>query len=143
MTMRTVFVAALVFAVSCGSGTAGPDGGLSGTGGTWGGGNGSGVPASTTVASLNATQAAAVCDWVNAQLGGYGREVTCTDGSNGGTDPDQQTCAGGLMIVGPLCPTLTVGSVEGCAAALGTNTCAQATTPACAAFNACLASLGS
>ena len=52
--------------------------GSSGSGGV---GNSSGVPRSSTVGSLDGSQEATLCDWENAKQGGYGRSVTCSDGS--------------------------------------------------------------
>jgi hypothetical protein len=48
-----------------------------------GGGGGNkgpaGVPRSATVASLDATQSAVLCDWINASVGGYGASTTATE----------------------------------------------------------------
>jgi hypothetical protein len=101
-------------------------------------GSSSGITRTTAIADLTATQAGTLCDWANAAAGGYGRTVTCPDGSDEMSDPDKASCATGLPILGSLCPTLTVGDLEDCANAVGTDLCSAATQSACAAFNACL-----
>jgi hypothetical protein len=114
-----------LFALSCGSSSGG-------------GASSSGIPRSDTVGSLNASQAATLCDWENAKQGGYGRTVTCSDGSTQTTDPDQATCAAVVPYFANKCPTLTVGDIEDCADGLGTNICNLPTESACAALNACI-----
>lgn len=115
-----------LLAASCGSGGGGSVG------------NSSGVPRSSTVGSLDGSQAATLCDWENAKQGGYGRSVTCPDGSTQTTDPDRATCVSQAPYFSTYCPTLTVGDLEDCANALGTNICNVATEPACGPVATCL-----
>jgi len=130
--MRTWIRAAFLFSVllatatSCGPGD---------------GSNGSGIPKSTKLGMLTTAQAGTECDYVNDKQGGYGRSVTCADGSTQTTDPDKASCMKDVPGAGASCPTLTVGDLEDCANAVGTNLCSLPTASACAAFNACLASL--
>ena len=112
---------------SCGSSTSRPGGGAS-----------SGLPRSATIASLSTAQAGTLCDWQSAKQGGYGRMVNCSDGSQEMSDPDKATCVSGASALGALCPTLTVGDVEDCANAVGTDLCSEPTQAGCAAFNTCL-----
>jgi hypothetical protein len=113
------------FTTSCGSGSGGV-------------GNSSGLPRSSTVGSLDSSQAATLCDWENAKQGGYGRSVSCPDGSTQTTDANRAYCVSAVPYFATYCPTLTVGEVEDCANALGTNICNIATEPACAPVAACL-----
>jgi hypothetical protein len=103
-----------------------------------GGGSSSGLPRATTIASLNQTQAGTLCDWTNSKQGGYGRSVTCTDGSEETTDADKAYCVAAVPLVGQYCPTLTVGDLEDCANATGSDLCAFSTAPGCAAARTCL-----
>jgi hypothetical protein len=128
--MKTLVIGILVAAaggapsISCGS-SGGP-------------GDSSGVPRSATVGSLSSTDATTLCDWVNAKQGGYGRTVTCSDGSTRTTDTDQAICVAGSHAAQTACPTLTVGETEDCANAIGSDLCAISTASACAAVSACL-----
>jgi hypothetical protein len=101
-------------------------------------GESSGLPPATLIGSLNATQAGVFCDFTNGQQGGYGRTMTCPDGSTQDTDPDKATCVSAVPLVGIFCPTLTVGDGEGCSSAIGTDLCKITTAAACAKVNACL-----
>src|SRR6266540_1894617 len=101
------------------------------------GGNGpAGVPRTASVVSLDANQAAALCDWVNASLGGYGSIDTCDAIDMRHADSTQQACVSGLSDFSA-CPSLTVGSVEDCINALGGDLCREDTAPACAGINGC------
>jgi hypothetical protein len=122
--------AALIAVVSCSGDGGGP-------------GPTSGLSRQATIASLNAQQAATICDWTNAKQGGYGRDTTCSDGSSQETDADKQTCVESVPLVGALCPTLTVGDIEDCANATGTDLCALTTAAGCAAFRQCMESVAS
>jgi hypothetical protein len=42
-----------------------------------------------------------------------------------------------IAFIGESCPTLTVGDVEDCANAVGSDLCVLPTAPGCAAINAC------
>ena len=105
-------------------------------------GSSSGVSRQATVASLTPQQAGTLCDWTNARQGGYGRDVTCSDGSSEGTDPDKQSCVESIPYIGTACPTLTVADIEDCANAIGSDVCALATAAGCANLRQCLASVG-
>jgi hypothetical protein len=121
--------AALIGVVSCsGDGGVGPSSGLS---------------RQATVASLTPQQAGTLCDWTNARQGGYGRDVTCSNGSSEGTDPDKQSCVESIPYIGTACPTLTVADIEDCANAIGSDVCMIATAAGCANLRQCLASVGS
>jgi hypothetical protein len=121
-----LFTAAGALSISCGS-SSGP-------------GDSSGVPPASTIGSLSSAQAATLCDWENAKAGGYGRSVTCSDGSARMSDVNQAECVAGMNLAGTTrCTTLTVGDVEGCANAIGTNLCElSSTNAACANLAACL-----
>jgi hypothetical protein len=107
-------------------------------GGNGGGSNSSGVPSSATLASLTTAQATTLCDWENEKQGGYGRTVSCSDGSQQTTDPNQATCVGSVPNAGADCPTLTVGDIEDCANAIGADICQVSTAPGCHNFWQCV-----
>jgi hypothetical protein len=91
--------------------------------------------------SLTTAQAVVLCDWTNARQGGYGRSVTCTDGSPQTTDVSQADCVASVPAAGTYCPTLTVGDDEDCANAVLTDLCSLPNQAACANLNACISSL--
>ena len=86
--------------------------------------------------SLSPSQLGELCDWSNAQLGGYGRMETCKGGNTVSTLPSHDVC-----VAHPppsTCPA-TVGQVEDCVTALApksSSLCALASSfpPACAAL---------
>src|SRR4026207_2235451 len=59
-----------------------------------GGGSGSsgpaGVPRAATIPSLDTTQSAVLCDWVNQSLGGYGSIDNCDGGGSRHADSTPQ-----------------------------------------------------
>jgi hypothetical protein len=86
-----------------------------------------GLPRWNILGSLDTPQAGTLCDWANAKQGGYGRSVMCPDGSEQTTDDDKATCVQTAPLFADFCPTLTVGDVEDCVNAIGTDLCALAT----------------
>ena len=122
-------------------GSGGSGSGGTGSGGTSGGGTSSGVPRATTAGTLTAAQAGTFCDWRNAKEGGYNRFVACSDGSTQVTDMDKASCESTTRVLGAICSTLTVGDLEDCANAVGTDLCSITTKTGCAAFNACVSSV--
>ena len=99
-------------------------------GGGGGGAGPAGVPRSAIVTSLDATQIAALCDWINTSVGGYGSIDNCDGGGSRHADSTQQTCIAGL--IDPQgCPSLTAGELEDCINATGGDLCQTATAPAC------------
>ena len=105
-----------------------------------GGGGGSagpdGVPRAATVLSLDAKQSAALCDWINASVGGYGSIDNCAGGGARHADSTQQSCVSGFSGV-QACPSLTVGAVEDCINAIGGDLCLTETAPACLVLVLC------
>jgi hypothetical protein len=105
-----------------------------------GGGSGNsgpaGVPRSATVPSLDATQSAALCDWINAKLGGYGSIDNCDGGGSRHADSTQQSCIDGLSDF-LACPSVTAGYVEDCINASGGDLCRVDTSPACTDVTYC------
>lgn len=103
-----------------------------------GGGSGSsgpaGVPRTATVISLTASQLAALCDWANASVGGYGSIDNCDGGGSRHANDTQASCVSKAF---GACPTLTVGTLEDCINALGGDLCQTDTAPACAGLNQC------
>lgn len=103
-------------------------------------GTSSGLPRSSTLASLTTAQDGTLCDWLNERQGGYGQSVSCPGGSHADTDTNQSSCVASVPGGAAACPTLTVGDVEDCANAIGTNICEMPTAAGCTNVNACLAS---
>jgi len=136
--MKSSAVLVILACVSmCGCG-GGSNDGAGGGGAKGGAGASSGLSRTATVKSLTSAQATTLCDWQTAKQGGYGRSVTCADGSMQSTDPDQATCVSAVSLVGSLCPTLTVGDVEDCADASQTDLCSFDTQAGCAKVRACI-----
>lgn len=71
----------LVSAVGCGSG--------SGSGGPAGA---SGVDSAKPLSALSAEEKGKLCDWNASQAGGYGKTMTCSDGSDATNDENQAAC---------------------------------------------------
>jgi hypothetical protein len=98
----------------------------------------SGLPLDSTIGSLASTDAATLCDWVNGKQGGYGRPLlSCPAGGTEGTYPSQGTCVNGFAALGNRCLDLTVGTVEDCVNATGTDLCLEESTPACMTIKTC------
>lgn len=96
------------------------------------------VPRNDTLGQLTSSQVASLCDYLANVQGGYGRSMTCPAGDTQDTDPSQSACVQSSATAAAICPTLTVGDVEDCAAASGTNLCAFDSEPACAPIRSCL-----
>jgi len=97
----------------------------------------SNVPPGDTFGQLSTSQVTSLCDYLAATQGGYGRSVTCPAGDTQTTDDSQSACVSSSAQVAALCPTLTVGETEECAAAVGTNLCDFDTASACAPVRNC------
>lgn len=99
------------------------------------GGAGGAAPARTRpLAGLSPSEQPRFCDEFNGLVGGYGAQLTCSDGSMPGADANQAACVTAVEKLGAACPTLLVGNVLDCFADL----CDLATADACAALRACL-----
>ena len=117
---RIVSALVLVLASGCsgGSGSTGP----------------AGVPRTATVISLDPSQLASLCDWVNASVGGYGSIDNCDGGGSRHANDTQQSCVS--KVFGG-CPSLTVGALDDCINAIGGDLCQTDTAPACVSVNQC------
>ena len=74
------------------------------------GGGSSGVEGTKTVSTLDETEKAAFCDWLNGKLaGGYDRPIVCGGETIDHTDSSQAECVQGF----PSCDA-TVAQLEGC-----------------------------
>jgi hypothetical protein len=120
--MRRARPALLLFLFACSSG-----GGSSGP---------AGLSREASVPSLDAQQIAALCDWINASVGGYGSIDNCDSGGSRHADSNQQACIGGFGGA-QACPSLTVGAIEDCINAIGGDLCKTDTLPVCTALNVC------
>lgn len=123
--MKTTFwaVAWMACAVACGGATTGGDDD-SGSSKAGAGGTSEkipGVPRSLQVTSLSSANLAKVCDYMNNQLGGYGKKPSCDPNSMFVyADASQAACVN--KVKGKNC-ALTVGDVEDCADALHAKPC--------------------
>ncbi len=102
-----------------------------------GGSAGSGLPRTSTVASLTPEQGVQLCDWINQEEGGYGRTVNCALTGPMATNANQMDCVSGLPDFQFECPLLTVAQLEDCTTAEGTDLCKYNTDPACAPLRLC------
>jgi hypothetical protein len=102
--LAVVAIAAVVAIVACGSDVGPP---LPDPGPT------SGIDPSKMLNALTRDEAAAFCDWTAGRFGGYGRGVTCSDGSTLSARGSQAQCVNDWMTASPSCP-LTVGDFEEC-----------------------------
>jgi hypothetical protein len=127
---------------SGGGAPGGRDGGAPGGsgGGAPGGGTGNapaGDPAvdgSKRIDSLTASEKAALCDWGASLYGGYGREVTCADGSTSSSSDSREVCVNDPV---PQCP-ITVAEFVPCARKVHDLCVAALATAECAGLLACL-----
>jgi hypothetical protein len=92
---------------------------------------------SKNVGSLTPAEQAQLCDDVIGTQGGYGRSVSCPDGSTQTTDADRASCMQSTPTAGQPCSTLTVGTLLDCATAVGSNLCAFTTASACQPLHSC------
>jgi hypothetical protein len=81
---------------------------------------------------LDATQLAALCDWINASVGGYGSINNCDGGGSRHADSTQQSC------VSKLCPWQTVAAYTDCINAIGGDLCRTDTASACVPLEQCV-----
>src|SRR3982751_5413685 len=91
----------------------------------------SSVDRGKTLGSLTTAEKMQVCDDLNGAQGGYGRTVTCSDGSTQHTDADQASCTAASPMSGQPCASLSVGALLDCAHGIGADLCALATAAAC------------
>ena len=113
--------------------------GCGGDSGTTGPGPSSGVDRAKTLGMLTAAERAKACDWTAERQGGYGRNVTCPDGTMQDTDRSQATCLEGGVMIATLCPTLTIADIEDCTNDVSSDLCKFATAPGCANLRKCAA----
>jgi len=100
-------------------------------------GSSSGVSTGTRVVDLSDADGIALCDWVAAKFGGYGRGVTCTDGVSVTARQTRELCMMDYQNVSPTC-AVTVGEIEACAnQSVGPPVCASVPS-VCAALLACV-----
>lgn len=112
--------------------------GLLSTASSCGGGPSSGLNRSARLGTLTEAEQKKLCDWSNGEQGGYGRSVSCKDGSTQGTDTSSMGCVEGQVAAGVLCPTLTVAHFEDCTTAVADDLCLFPTAKACAEIRACI-----
>jgi hypothetical protein len=73
----------------------------------------SGVDTSKNLNALTKDEAVTFCDWIAGRFGGYGRGVTCADGTTLAARGSQAQCVSDWMNASASCP-LTVGDFEEC-----------------------------
>jgi hypothetical protein len=117
-------------------GSVGNDGGGSGGGPPGGDGAPDDGPAlppidpSTKLTDLTDAQKAELCDWMNAELGGYGLVTDCGGGNTTKNSSDQAQCVATALTY--RCP-VTVGQLETCVEAEAPSHACQFPMPACKA----------
>jgi hypothetical protein len=122
--------------VGCGPGMGNPA-----TGNSDGSGPPANVPESDTFSQLSQSQAAALCDYIAATNGGYGRSMTCPNATTEMNYASQTDCVADAAPIGYYCPTFTVGQAEDCATAVGLDICNAPLNAACNPYEACLIQL--
>jgi hypothetical protein len=114
---------------------------LVGCGGGMGNSNGSGppanVPRSDNFSTLSPSQAAALCDYLAATNGGYGRSMSCPNGDVLSNNASQSDCVASAAPIGFYCPTFTVGQAEDCATAVALDICNAPLDAVCNPYEAC------
>jgi hypothetical protein len=105
------------------------------------GSGGSSLDPNKRIADLTPDEQKQLCDETAVAQGGYGRTVTCPDGSIATTDANQASCLGGVNGIRQYCPSLTVSDGLNCANSQGRDFCSFATAPECKAARDCLASI--
>jgi hypothetical protein len=121
--MKTTFWAVVFVTCSlgCGGAATGDDDGSGNAGAGGAADRISGLPSSSQVTSLSSSKLAKLCDYMNAQLGGYGHKPSCDPNSMFVyADASQAACVN--KVKGKTC-SLTVGNVEDCADALHAAPC--------------------
>jgi len=108
-----------------------------GCGGSTGSDAPANVPTAATLGSLDGQQMAALCDWQNGKIGGYGKSVQCDSGMSFQSDASQAGCVKSLIASSQRCPTMTVSTVEACINALGGDVCRLELAPECAPLANC------
>ena len=101
---------------------------------------GSGLARERLVGQLTPNEAAMLCDFTNLTQGGYGKKATCPGGEVEGNDESLGDCVTDFI---DLRPTLercrvTVGHMEDCARAVGTDLCKFATAVECGPLTLCM-----
>jgi hypothetical protein len=138
------YFAGLIFSLTVSGGCAlnppvgepsqGDDGAVEGDGPI---GTSSGVPRNIRLMDLSAAQASVLCDWTNLKQGGYGRITTCPSGSVQSTNQSNLACVNNTSALGGRCVGVTVGNIEDCANATGTDLCKFESAPECVAVATC------
>lgn len=100
-------------------------------------GTSSGVSRSVRLMDLGEQQASVLCDWTNLKQGGYGHSITCSSGAVRSTNASNRDCVNQTAALGGLCVAATVGDIEDCANAIGSDLCQYATAAACMSLATC------
>jgi hypothetical protein len=103
------------------------------------GGDGSGDPGTTLTDSkklsdLSDAEQGALCDWVANVYGGYGKSVTCSNGTNSSSEASRQVCLSRNIAS---C-SATVGDVKACTLKAHEICLEALSDSACEAFLSCL-----
>jgi hypothetical protein len=115
-----------------------PDGGVKETG--IDARSGSGLARERLVGQLTPNEAAMLCDFTNLTQGGYGKKATCPGGEVEENDESLNACVSDfidLRLRLERCK-LTVGHMEDCARAVGTDLCKFATAIECEPLTLCM-----
>lgn len=100
----------------------------------------SGLARERLVGQLTPNEAAMLCDFTNLTQGGYGRKATCPGGEVEENDESLGACVNDFIDLRPRLERckLTVGHMEDCARAVGTDLCKFATAIECEPLTLCM-----
>jgi hypothetical protein len=101
------------------------------------GGGERGLERNKAISTLTATERVQLCDQLNGAQGGYGRDVSCPDGTMQHTDANQASCVQATPAPGQPCANLTVANVLDCGRAVGSDLCKVGTAEACKPIRDC------
>jgi hypothetical protein len=97
----------------------------------------SGLDRGTLFVDLTQNQAGSFCDWMAGRFGGYGRGVTCVDGSTLSARQSKAQCVNDWATASKSCP-LSVGDFEDCINGAVAQPRCQRVPPVCLGLTLCL-----
>jgi len=102
------------------------------------GGDDNSLDPNKTMGQMTVADQEKLCDATNNAQGGYGRSVTCSDGSMERTDPDRASCVGVMPEAMRRCGNLKIGEALSCFNAFGKDLCRFYVEPLCEPLRKCI-----
>jgi hypothetical protein len=96
----------------------------------------SGLARDKEIVQLTSDERIKLCDWSAGRFGGYGRTVTCADGTYLASRESQDRCVADWTHAGPQC-SLTVRDLEDCTNGMVSRPTCQTIPAACFAIIPC------